>query len=258
FLSETAKLADVVLPAATFAEKDGTFTNTERRIQRVRKAIEPVGKSKPDWWITCQIARRMGGKGFDFSHPAEIMKEIAPLTPIYKGIDYERLENAGLQWPCPTPDHPGTPFLHSKQFATKDGKGQFLPLQYKPSAELPDEEYPLILTTDRSLFHFHTSTMTRKVEGLDILNKQELLNINPEDAAQLGIADGETIQVFSRRGKMKVKAKVTAICPPGVVSMTFHFAETPTNVLTNSALDPVSKIPETKVCAVRITRSLSS
>ena len=254
FLSETARLADVVLPAASFAEKDGTFTNTERRVQRIRKAITPPGDAKPDSWITCRIAEKMGGKGFNFSRPEEIMEEISSLTPSYKGITYDRIENMGLQWPCPAQEHPGTLFLHAKRFATKNNKGKFMPLEHKPPAEVPDDKYPMILTTDRSLFHFHTSTMTRKVEGLDILDKQELLNINPEDAITFGIADGEMVWVSSRRGKIKVKAKVTDICVPGVVSMTFHFAETPTNVLTNSILDPVSKIPETKVCAVRIER----
>ena len=254
FLSETARLADVVLPAASFAEKDGTFTNTERRVQRIRKAITPPGDAKPDSWITCRIAEKMGGKGFNFSRPEEIMEEISSLTPSYKGITYDRIENMGLQWPCPAQEHPGTLFLHAERFATKNNKGKFMPLEHKPPAEVPDDKYPMILTTDRSLFHFHTSTMTRKVEGLDILDKQELLNINPEDAITFGIADGEMVWVSSRRGKIKVKAKVTDICVPGVVSMTFHFAETPTNVLTNSILDPVSKIPETKVCAVRIER----
>ena len=254
FLSETARFADVILPAVTFAEKDGTFTNTERRVQRVRKAIEPVGDAKPDWQITCQIAKRLRGKGFDFSRPMEIMKEIASLTPSYKGISYDRLDNGGLQWPCVTRDDPGTPILHTERFATENGKGKFMPLEYKASAELPDDKYPLLLTTDRSLFHFHTGTMTRKVKGLDILNSQELLKINPEDASHFRIADGEMVQVFSRRGKIMVKTKVTDVCPPGVVSMTFHFAESRTNVLTNSALDPVSKIPETKVCAVRIEK----
>ncbi|MFC1992165.1 formate dehydrogenase subunit alpha, partial [Chloroflexota bacterium] len=164
FLSETAELADVVLPAASFAERDGTFTNTERRVQRVRKAIEPVGDSRPDWEITCQIARKMGAKGFDFENSSQIMDEIANLTPSYGGISYSRLENNGLQWPCPTQDHPGTPVLHSGIFTR--GKGRFTPLEHKPSAELPDEEYPLILTTVRSLYHYHTGTMTRKVAGL--------------------------------------------------------------------------------------------
>lgn len=254
FLSETARLADVVLPAATFAEKDGTFTNTERRVQRVREAIKPVGDAKPDWWITCRIAGKLGAKGFDFSHPAEIMDEIASVTPSYGGMSYDRLEEGGLQWPCPARDHPGTPILHTERFATKDGKGKLFPLEYKPSAELPDDEYPLILTTERSLYHFHTATMTRKVAGLNTLRGCELVEMNPTDAAALGIADGQTVRVISRRGEVTAGAKVTDVSPPGVVSMTFHFAESPTNVLTNDALDPVAKIPETKVCAVRVER----
>jgi len=252
FLTESAQYADVVLPAASFAEKDGTFTNTERRVQRVRQAIRPVGESKPDWWIVSQIAQRMGAKGFDFSGPAAIMDEIAAVTPIYGGISYDRLNGNGLQWPCPTLDHPGTQYLHQGQFSR--GKGKFVPLVYKPSAELPDNKYPLILTTDRSLYHYHTSTMTRKVEGLELLDGRELLKINSHDADLLGIADGETVQVVSRRGEVEVEVQVTDICPPGVVSMTFHFWESPTNVLTNPALDPIAKIPETKVTAVRVQK----
>jgi predicted molibdopterin-dependent oxidoreductase YjgC len=252
FLTETARLADVVLPAATFAEKDGTFTNTERRVQRVRRVLEPMGDARADWWIICQIARRLGAEGFSFSHPAEIMGEIAALTPSYQGISYERLEDGGLTWPCPAPDHPGTPILHTERFATPDGKARFMPLEYRPPAELPDDEYPLLLTTDRSLFHYHTGTMIRRVEGLEKLNGRELLEIHPQDASRLGIADGQAVKVRSRRGDVTVAANVTEVCPPGTVSLTFHFAETPTNVLTHAALDPVAKIPETKVCAVRV------
>ena len=253
FLSETARLAHVVLPAASFAEKDGTFTNTERRVQQVRKAIEPIGDSQPDWWIVCQIARLLGGKGFDFEHPSQIMNEIAGLTPSYGGISYERLEKESLQWPCPTNEHPGTPFLHAGKFTR--GKGRFMPLEYKPPAELPDEEYPLVLTTERSLYHFHTGTVTRKVKGLHRIRPEELMEINPADASELGIADGEIVKVISRRGEVTVRAKVTEVSPPGVVCMSFHFAESPTNVLTNPALDPVSKIPELKVCAVRVKKN---
>jgi len=253
FLTETARLADVVLPGTTFSEKDGTFTNTERRIQRVRKAIEPIDNSKPDWWITCQIGQRMKGRGFDFTHPSEIMDEIARLTPSYGGISYERLETGGLQWPCPTQDHPGTPILHSNQFSR--GKGRFVPLEYKPPMELPDDEYPLVLTTGRNLFHFHTGTMSRKVNGLNIFRSEEQVEINPEDALRLGVADGEKVKIVSRRGEVVAKAKITETSPVGVVFMTFHFAESPTNVLTNPALDPVSKIPEFKVCAVRIEKN---
>jgi len=254
FLSETAKLAHVVLPAASFAERDGTFTNTERRVQRVRQAIEPVGDSKPDWWITSQIARRMGARGFDFTHPSEIMDEIAYLSPSYGGISYDRLEKetAGLQWPCPTPEHPGTPMLHTMAFTR--GKGRFIPLEYKPPMELPDDEYPLTLTTGRSLYHFHTGTMTRKVKGLNKLMGEGPVEISPSDAEALGVSDSETVKVISRRGQVMAKAKVTNACPAGVTYMTFHFAESPVNRLTNPALDPVAKIPEYKVCAVRIEK----
>ncbi len=253
FLTETAELADVVLPSTSFAEKDGTFTNTERRVQRVRKAIEPLIDSKPDWWITCQIARRMGARGFDFEQPSQIMDEIASLTPSYGGISYARLENGGLQWPCPTEDHPGTPVLHTQQFTR--GKGQFMPLKYKPSAEMPDDKYPLILTTKRSLFQYHTGTMTRKVKDLNTLLGEEFVEINPVDASALGIEDGEMVKVTSRRGELTAKAKITGASPAGVVSMDFHFGESPANILTNPALDPVSKIPEFKVCAVRVEKS---
>lgn len=252
FLTETAQLAHVVLPAASFAEKDGTFTNTERRVQRVRKAVEPVGNSKPDWWIICEIAKRMGAQGFDYNHPSEVMDEIARLTPSYGGINYERLENGGLQWPCPNTDHPGTPILHVGRFVR--GLGLFTPLEYKPPAELPDKDYPFILTTGRSLFHYHTGTMTRRVRGLNAIDPEAAVEINPKDARDLKIEDGKRVKVVSRRGEVMVKAKVTERVPPGVVYMTFHFAESPVNVLTNTAFDPVSKTPELKVSAVRVEK----
>ncbi len=213
FLSETARLADVVLPGASFAEKDGTFTNTERRVQRVRKAIEPIGDSRPDWQITCQLGKRMGSSGFDFEHPSQIMEEIASLTPSYGGISYQRLEDGGLQWPCPTPEHPGTPILHTQQFPR--GKGRFIPLEYKPPMELPDDEYPLVLTTGRSLYQYHTGTMTRKVAGLNVLKGEGTVEINPGDASALGITDGEMVKVISRRGEVVTKAKVTEVSSPG-------------------------------------------
>jgi predicted molibdopterin-dependent oxidoreductase YjgC len=220
----------------------------------VRQAIEPVGDARPDWWITSQIGQRLSDTGFEFSQPSEIIAEINRLTPSYAGIKYERLENGGLQWPCPSDDHPGTPYLHKGRFARPNGKGQFIPLAYKASAESPDEQYPLLLTTDRSLYHYHSGTMTRRVRGLEILDSHEQLKINQVDAAKLGIADGEMVMVKSRRGQTAVRTKVTDICPPGIVSMTFHFAESPTNVLTNAALDPIAKIPETKVAAVRVEK----
>ena len=252
FMSETAQLADVVLPAASFAEKDGTFTNTERRVQRVRKAVEPVGNCRDDWWITCQLAQRMGGKGFDYTESVQIMEEIAQVTPSYGGISFTRVEDGGLQWPCPTEEHPGTPILHTHKFTR--GRGKFMPLEYKPPQELPDDEYPLLLTTERSLFHYHTGTMTRKVSGLNAFLGEGLVEINPEDARALGIADSEMVKVFSRRGAVEAKARVTGVTPVGVVTMNFHFAESSANVLTNVALDPVAKIPELKVCAVKIEK----
>ena len=253
FLTETALMADVVLPAASFAEKDGTFSNTERRVQRVRKAVEPPGISQADWWITCQIARRMGGKGFDFKDASQVMEEIASLTPSYGGITYKRLEDGSLQWPCSSEDHPGTCILHTELFSR--GKGHFVPLEYRPSAELPDTEYPLILTTDRSLFHYHTGTMTRKVKGLNIFHHEEKVEINPADAATLDIEDGDTVKVTSRRGEVNAKARVTDKTPAGTIAMTFHFVESPTNEITNPALDPVAKIPELKVAAVRVEKA---
>jgi len=253
FLTETARLVHIILPGITFAEKDGTFTNTERRVQRVRKAIEPLNDARPDWWIICQLGQRLGGNGFNFTSPSQIMAEIAQLTPSYGGISYSRLEKGGLQWPCPTTDHPGTPILHTENFSR--GKGKFTPLAYKPPAESPDKEYPLLLTTGRNLFHFHTSTMSRKVKGLNVFSGEELVEINPQDASALGITDGEKIRVISRRGAVTAKAKVTGVSPAGIVFMTFHFAESPTNQLTNPALDPIAKIPEFKVSAVRIEKN---
>jgi len=253
FLSETASLADVVLPAASSFERDGTFTSTERNVQRVRKVINPVGESRPDWEIICEIAKRMGeGDIFSYKDPSEIMDEIAKLTPIYGGINYDRLDGSGIQWPCPDTSHPGTPYLHKDKFTR--GKGKFHVVKYRPSAELPDKEYPFILTTGRTYWHFHTGTMTRKVPDLSYIRSQEFVEINPKDALSLRIKDGDMVEVSSRRGKVKVEAKLTEKSPQGVVFMTFHFAETPTNVLTNPALDPVAKIPELKVCAVKLTK----
>ena len=254
FLTETAQIADVVLPASTFAEKNGTFSNTERRVQRVRQAIAPIGESKPDWEIVCAMAQAMGATGFDFQAPEEIMAEITTVTPSYAGITYEAIDENGIQWPCPEPGHPGTKTLHVGKFAAPSGRAKLVPLSFRDSAELPDDEYPLLLTTDRSLFHYHTGSMTRRVDGLEQLDNEEFLRINPKDAAALGLEDSESVQVTSRRGQVTAKTKLTRVCPPGLVSMTFHFAETPTNVLTSPALDPVVKIPETKVCAVRVEK----
>ena len=180
------------------------------------------------------------------------MEEIASLTPSYGGITYDRIEDVGLQWPCPDTSHPGTRYLHAERFPTPSGRGRFFPLTYRPPDEEPDAEYPLVLTTERSLYHYHTSTMTRRVPGLEQLRSEELVEIHPRDAAALRIASGDEVRVTSRRGEVMARALVTEVSPPGTVSMTFHFHEAPTNVLTNAAWDPVAKIPETKVCAVRV------
>ncbi len=253
FLNETAQKADVVLPAASFAEKNGTFVNTERRVQRVRRVIDPVGEAKPDWWIISAVVNEMGVEGFAYNSAEEIFKEIASLTPSYAGITYERLETGGVQWPCPTSGHPGTRILHAEKFATPSGKGKLAPLEYRPSAECCDFDYPLILTTERSLFQFH-STMTRYSEGLDQLSGEERILINPQDAIKMDLADGDLVEVKSRRGKIQVRVKLSKRCQAGVASLSFHFAECPTNLLTSSALDPVAKTPETKVCAIRIDK----
>ena len=264
FLTETGQLADVVLPAVSFAEKDGTFTNTERRVQRVRKAINPPGEAKPDWETVCALAKRITQHatritqdapyaGWDYASPAEIMDEIAALTPIYGGLSFERLEERGIQWPCPTPEHPGTPILHVGKFSR--GLGHFSPVEHYAPAEEPDDEYPLVLTTGRQLQHFHTGTMSRRVEGLNILLPEGRVEVNTADAERLGILDGDWVHVISRRGKVHVRASVGDVCPPGTVFMPFHFAEAAANVLTNAALDPIAKIPEYKVCAVRVEKA---
>ncbi|MDN5332224.1 MAG: formate dehydrogenase alpha subunit [Tepidanaerobacteraceae bacterium] len=249
FFTETARFADVVLPACSFAEKDGTFTGTDRRVQRLRKAIEPLWNSKPDWQIISELAARMGYP-MTYADPSEIMDEIASFTPSYGGISYDRLEGPGIQVPCPHKDHPGTPYLHKGSFAR--GKGKFIPVDYTPPAERTDEKYPLVLTTGRVLFHYHTGTMTRKI---DFLNKKcpgPFVEINPADAQKLGISDGDEVYVKSRRGKIKLPARVTGKIKQGVVFVPFHFAEAAANYLTIDALDPVAKTPQLKFCAVNI------
>lgn len=254
FLTETAQLANVVLPACSFAEKDGTFTNTERRVQRIRKAVNAPGNAKPDWWIITQLAEKMGVQGFNYDHPSQIFEEISQLTPSYTGISYDRLEESGIQWPCISRKMEGTAILHQKQFSTENGKGKFIPLNYKPSAETPDGDYPFILSTGRSLYHYHTGTMSRMVNGLNILHDHEIVEINPEDANILGIDHSDIVSVISRRGEVKAKVQLNDTIQKGCIAMTFHFSETPTNILTNPATDPVCLTPELKVAAVRIER----
>ena len=249
FMSETAKLADVVLPAASFAEKDGTFTATDRRIQMIRKTVDPVGGSRPDWVIISEISKRLGFQ-MSYESPSAIMDEIASLGGIYGGVSHERLEDEDLRWPCPHKEHPGTKILHQGEFSR--GLGKFQSVDYKPPAEEPDEEYPYILTTGRLLFHWHTGTMSRRSETLTDQVNEAVMEINPADAHTVGVVDGDSVKVTSRRGEISLKAWVTDGIKEGVVFIPFHFAEAAANVLTNPAYDPLAKIPELKVCAVRV------
>ena len=249
FLTETARLADVVLPSACFAEKDGTFTNTERRVQRVRKAVEAPGQAKADWEIIAGISSAMGYP-MPYASAGEIMKEINQVTPSYAGITYERIEENGIQWPCPNTDHPGTRYLHKDRFTR--GRGLFHAIEYIPAAEKTDKEFPLILSTGRVLYHYHTGTMTRLSKGATERCPESLVEIHPRDAEKFGISDGQTVKVTSRRGTLQAKAQVTARSDEGMIFMNFHFHEAAVNLLTNPALDPIGKIPEYKVCAVRV------
>ena len=268
FMTETAQLADVILPGSSFAEKDGTFTNSERRVQRVQRALNPLGESRPDWEIIAELGQRTLAAAWaelptaiaeaphgswDYMNPVEILDEVAALTPSYGGIRAHRLEKlGGLQWPCPDEKHPGTPILHVGKFTR--GLGRFQPVDFLPPAELPNDEYPLLLTTGRVLYHYHTGTLTRRAQGLAAIYPEGLMEMHPEDAARVGVANGEMVEVASRRGQVNVKADVTDKIQPGVVFMTFHFPESAANFLTNPALDPVAKIPEFKACAVKVSK----
>lgn len=251
FLTETAQIADVVLPSFCFAEKDGTFTNTSRRVQRVRKAVDGPGGAKDDWRIICALADAMG-RSWKYEDISDVTREIASVTPSYGGILLERLDDGGLQWPCPTVDHPGTPVLHVGGCIR--GKGKFIPVEYREPAEKPDRKYPMTLTTGRILTHYHTGSMTRRCKPLNQLVSQAEAEINPQDAKKFEISDGDNVRLVSRRGSIEAAARVTPRIKPGVVFMPFHFAEAAANVLTGTALDPVCKIPEFKVSAIRLEK----
>ncbi len=270
FPTDTSAFADVLLPGVSFAEKDGTVTNTERRVQLVRQAIPPQGEGRPDWVITSEIARRIlagGGRavntaapayGWDYASSSAIMDELGTLTPSYRGVSHQRLENGErLQWPVPTLEHPGTPILHTKAFAR--GKGKFMPIDHIPSPELPDDEYPMILSTGRVLYHWHGGQISRRAQGLMAVYGNARIEVNPQDAERLGILPASTelssVRVTSRRGSIEAEAWVTERVPPGMVYANFHFPEASANELTIAALDPVSKIPSFKVCAVRVERA---
>jgi len=250
FLSETAQVADVVFPAASVAEREGTFTNSERRCMRLRKAIEPLGNALADWEIILRLSNAMG---YPMSYPSaqEIFKEMTILTPSYGGMSYERLGLDGLAWPCPDSSHPGTPYLYGDRFLRNNGRAKFHAVAYLDPAEMPDEEYPYFLTTGRMFAHYHTGTMTRVSPHLDSEQVGGYVEIHPEDAAALSVEEGEVLVLTSRRGRMEAPARLTYTVRPGVFFLPIHFGENPANVLTNPAFDPIAKIPEFKVSAVR-------
>jgi predicted molibdopterin-dependent oxidoreductase YjgC len=251
FLHETGHLAHVVFPSSAWGEKDGSYTNSERRVQRIRKAVHAPGEALPDWEILTRLARKMGAQ-WNYSQAREIMDEINATTPSYGGITYDRIDDVGLHWPCPTPDHPGTPILHRDAFAR--GKGLFSAIEYTPPAEEPDGEYPFVLTTGRILYQYHTATMTGRSRGLNSRTPPAFVEINPLDAQTLKVNQGDKLAVSSRRGSIEVCADISQRCDRGVVFIPFHYSEAAVNLLTNPALDPTAKIPELKVCAVKIEK----
>jgi formate dehydrogenase alpha subunit len=252
FLTETAKLADVVLPTACYAEKDGTFVNTERRVQRVRKAVDPPGESRGDWEIICEIAARMG-YSMTYDSSRQIMEEISKVTPSFAGISYDRIEHEGIHWPCPTAEHPGTPILHREQFTR--GKGLFHAIDYIEPAEMIDDEYPLYLTTGRLLYQYHTGTMTMRTAGLNEIAPEAFVEISPQDARKFKMEQGALVNIASRRGNIQARIKISRKAVTGTVFIPFHYAAAAANRLTNAALDPISGIPEYKVCAVKVSKA---
>ncbi len=251
FMTETAELADVVLPAACFAEKDGTFTNTSRMVQRIRKAVDPPGEAKEDSYIVTELSKRIGYK-MAYDSTENVLGEAGELWPALAGIRYIRIAKTGLQWPCPTLTHPGTQYLFKGGFPR--GKAAFTVVRYRPSEELPDKDYPFLLSTGRQLFQYHTGSMTRRVDAINVVSPGAYIEICPDDANMLGIHDGETVKVSSRRGSIEVSVSISGRPSKGVVFIPFHFREASANMLTNTALDPISKIPELKACAVKIER----
>ncbi len=250
FLTETAELADVVLPATAFGETDGVQTNTERRVQRLRQAVPPVGEAKPDWWIVSEIAKRMGLPGFAYESAKEVFNELCEVSPTYAGLDWDRIEDGEYHWPVPHRDHPGTPRLHEKEF--KNGRGLFKIINYRDPAEVISEEFPLWLTTGRRLQAYHTRTQTGRSAGIEYLLAEESLEVHPDDAAELGLVHGAIGRLSSARGSIEIPIQVTDKSPRGTVFTSFSFANVPVNILTGSGYDPVTHTAELKVCPVRL------
>ncbi len=250
FLTETAQLADVVLPATAWAETDGVCTNTERRVQRVRAAVPPPGEAKPDWWIVCQIAKRLGFEGFAFESAKEVFNELCSVSPIYAGLDWERIDRSEYQWPVPHKDHPGTPRLHEGEFV--NGRGIFSVVHYRDPAETISDDFPVWLTTGRRLQSYHTHTQTGRAQGIDYLLAEEALEVHPDDVKAWGLADGDWCKMTSRRGTVKIRVKATRRSPRGTVFASFSFSDVPVNTLTGSGYDPITQTAELKVCPVRV------
>ena len=250
FLTDTAQLADVVLPATAWAETDGVQTNTERRVQRMRAAVPAQGQAKPDWWAICQIAKRLGFNGFDFESPKDIFNELCRVSPIYAGLDWERIDAGEYQWPVPHDDHPGTPRLHEGEFV--NGRGIFSIVNYRDPAEIISDEFPVWLTTGRRLASYHTRTQTGRAQGIDYLLSEEVLEVHPADAIEWGLTDGDWCKMSSRRGSVKIRVKSTNRSPRGTVFASFSFSDVPVNILTGSGYDPITQTAELKVCPVQI------
>ena len=249
FLTDTAKMADVVLPGAAFAEKDGTFTNTERRVQRIRKAVNPPGEARPDWQIFRDLSKKMGYE-MNYESAEDVFEELRQLLPQYNGITFKRLEEVGLQWPVPTEDHPGTPVLHTETFTR--GKGLFIPEEYMPPVEPTDEEYPMYFTTGRDIARYNFSSMTGKTKEIDNISPEAFAEINPVDAERMGIKDLDWLKLSSRRGTIKIRAKITEMSQIGTIFTTYNHIETLVNLLTLDALDRLSRSPEYKLCAIKV------
>ena len=250
FMTDTAELADVVFPAAAWAEVDGTQTNTERRIQRLRAAVPPQGDAMPDWWITSQLAKRMGFQGFDYEGPDDVFNECCELSPIYQGVSWDTVEHGEYIWPIPFDGHPGTPRLHEGEFV--NGRGIFTVAEYRDPAETIDDEYPVWLTTGRRLASYHTRTQTGRSAGIEYLLSEEVLEVHPADVEEWGLEDGGCAILSSRRGSVRVKVQANNRSPKGTVFTTFSFSDVPVNVLTGSGYDPITQTAELKVCAVRV------
>ncbi len=255
FLNETSRThADVVFPASSFAEKDGTFTNTERRVQRVRKAVPMPGNAREDWRIVVDLAQALGADWPDYETAEDAWNEFADLAPNWSGIRYDRIEDVGLQWPCTDLDHSGTMYLHAPSPARPNGRGKFYPVEFQPPIEQPDSEYPFVLSTGRTLYHYNSATMTMREPGVTDKQEEPFFEISPEDATALGIAEGDWVRLVSRRGDLQARAAIGDRVYPGLVWMALHFAEAKVNWLTHDVGDPLIGTPEYKVSAVRLER----